>query len=111
MAVGRMSKFIEIISSTPTKDTEGFAVKGDTVLANVRAYMDERRGDEKWANMAAFSTATALFRFRSIPGVVIDTSLSIICDGIRYRIISAETVKGRGMYIDCLCERQEGTVR
>ena len=105
MAVGRMNRNIEIISTTPTKDAEGFATHSDTVCANVRAYMDERRGDEKWANMAAFSTATALFRFRRIPGVVIDTSLSIICDGIRYRIISAETIKGRGMYIDCLCEK------
>ena len=111
MAIGRMNKNIDIVSTAPVKDAEGFVTKGDNIIATVRAYMDERRGDEKWANMAAFSTATSMFRFRRIPGVVIDTSLFIICEGIRYRIISAENAKGRGMYVEVLCERQEGTVR
>ena len=40
MSFGRMNTFIEIISTTPTKDVEGFVTTGDTVLANVRAYFD-----------------------------------------------------------------------
>lgn len=102
-----MSTFIEIISTAPVKDAEGFAVHGDDVLAGVRAYKEDRHGDGKWANMAAFSSATALFRFRKIPGVAIDTSLYITCADGRYKIISAEDVKGRGMYVEVLAERIE----
>jgi hypothetical protein len=61
--------------------------------------------------MAPFSNATALFRFRKIPGLTVDTSHAILCEGVRYKIISAEDVKGRGMYVEALCEKQEGTVR
>ena len=50
-------------------------------------------------------------RFRKIPNVEIKTSLFIICGDEQYRIISAEDVRGRGMYIEVLAEKQEGTVR
>jgi len=105
-----MNTFIEIISTAPAKDAEGFVTTGDTILASVRAYRENRQGNEKWANMAAFSTATALFRFRKIPGVEINPSLYIVCADGRYRIISAEEVRGRGMYIEVTVEKQEGTV-
>jgi len=111
MSVGKMNTFINIVSTAPTKDAEGFATTGDHIRASVRAYMDERRGDEKWANMAAFSTANAMFRFRKILGLTVDTSLYIICEDKRYRIISAENIRGRGMYVEVLTEIQEGTVR
>jgi len=111
MSFGKMNKFIEILTATPTKDAEGFTSPGDTVLANVRVYKEDRHGNERWANMAAFSTATSMFRFRVIPGLKIDTSLFIICDGERFRILSAENVKERGMYIEVLAERLESTVR
>ncbi len=111
MSFGKMTSFIEIISTAPVKDSEGFAVPGDTVLANVRAYKEDRHGSEKWANMAAFSTATALFRFRRIPGVEIDTSLCIVCGGNRYRIVSVEDIRNKGMYIEVLTEIVEGSMR
>ena len=111
MAIGKMNKTIDIISTSPVKDAEGFVTKGDTVIATVRAYKEERHGNEKWANMAAFSTATALFRFRKIPGLVVDTTMFITDDSGRYRIVSTEDVRGRGMYIECLAEKQEGSVR
>jgi head-tail adaptor len=111
MSYGKMNQFIEILSTAPTKDAEGFANPGDTVLANVRAYREDRHGNERWANMAAFSAATSLFRFRAIPGLTVDTSLFIVCGGARFRILSAEDVKGRGMYVEVLVERLEGTVR
>ena len=104
MAYGKMNAFIDIISTEPIKDDEGFVSTGDIVLASVRAYMENRHGIEKWANMAAFSEATALFRFRNIPGLSIDTTLFIVCDGERYNIVSAEDVRSRGLYVECLCE-------
>ena len=111
MSYGKMNKFIEILTASPTKDAEGFTTPGDTVLANVRAYKEDRHGNERWANMAAFSAATSLFRFRAIPGLVVDTSLFILCKGERFRILSAEDVKGRGMYVEVLAEKLEATVR
>jgi len=105
MSYGKMNEFIDIISTEPVKDAEGFVTTGDNILASVRAYKEEQHGNEKWANRAAFSTATALFRFRKIPSVKITNSLVITCSDGRYNIVSVEDVKGRGMYIEVLAER------
>lgn len=106
-----MNIFIDIISTEPIKDDEGFVNTGDSVLASVRAYKEDRHGNEKWANLAAFSEATALFCFRKLPTLAITTSLVIVCDDGRYRIHSVEDVKGRGMYVEVLAEKIEPTVR
>ena len=107
----KMNTLVDIILTKPGKDAEGFAQLDSTILASVRAYKEERHGSEAWANRAAFSTATALFRFRRIPGVVIDTTLSIGCaDGV-YRILSVEDVRGRGMYVEVLAEKTESSMR
>ena len=111
MSFGKMNTFIDVITTEPVKDGEGFVNTGDYILASVRAYKEDRHGNEKWANRAAFSTATSLFRFRKIPGLVIDASLVIACADGRFRILSAEDVKGRGMYVEALAEKIEPTVR
>ncbi len=105
MSYGKMNDFIDVISTEPIKDAEGFVIKGDIILASLRAYKEDRHGNEKWANRAAFSTATALFRFRKTPNVEITTSLVITCSDGRYNIVRVEDVKGRGMYIEVLAER------
>jgi len=106
MSFGKMNTFVDIISTKPVKDSEGFAEKGDVILASVRAYKEDRHGSEKWANRAAFSQASALFRFRKIPNLEITTDLVLVCNDGRYNIISAEDVKGRGMYIEVLAEKE-----
>ena len=111
MSFGKMNIFIEILTTEPTKDAEGFVNTGDTILTKIKAYKEDRHGNETWANRAAFSTATALFRFRKQPSLEITTSLCIVCKDVRYRILSVEDVKGRGMYIEVLTEKLEGTVR
>lgn len=111
MSYGKMNTFIDIVTTATVKDADGFVTNGDHVVASVRAYKEDRHGNERWANMAAFSEATALFRFRKIPDVAITTSLFIVCDDEHYRIVSVEDVRGRGMYIEVLAEKQEGTVR
>jgi len=103
LSYGKMNTFIEIISTAPTKDTEGFVTHGDTILASIRAI--QRRSPtvmKRWANMAAFSEATAMFRFRKIPALTVDTAMFIICDGCRYNIVSAEDVRNRGMYVEVM---------
>lgn len=111
MSFGKMNTFIDIISTKPVKDDEGFVNTGDNILASLRAYKEDRHGNEKWANRAAFSEATALFRFRKMPSLEVTTSLVITCSGSRYRIHSIEDVKGRGMYVEVLAEKIESTVR
>lgn len=106
MSYGKMNTFVDIISTQPVKDSEGFATKADTVLASIRAYKEDRHGSESWANRAAFSEASALFRFRKIPVLEITTALVLVCADGRYNIVSVEDVKGRGMYTEVLAEKE-----
>lgn len=108
MSYGKMNKFAEIIRTHKYKDKEGFVKQGEHVLASVRVYQEGRHGSERWANLAAFSVATGLFRFRRIPRVKPTTHDYIVCEGKRYEIVSVEDVKGRGMYIEILAKISEG---
>lgn len=109
MSFGKMNTFIDIIQTIETKDTEGFAISDESVVASVRAYMEERHGTKMWANRAVFSTANVLFRFRKIPNINITTQMIIVCGGERYKILSVEDVRGRGMYIEVLAQRMEAS--
>ena len=103
MSIGQMRCFIDIVRSEITKDEDGFSAKTDVVLVSTRAYREGRHGSEKWANRAAFTDSTDLFRFRVIPGMEVTTDLVILCEGHRFEITSVENVKGRWMYIEVLC--------
>ena len=104
-----MSTHIFIALEMVTKDAEGFATKKDSILTSIHAYREGRHGSQKWVNRAAFSEATDLFRFRTIPGLAVTTEHVILCDGERYEITSVEDVKGRGMYLEVLAKRIEAT--
>lgn len=107
MSFGKMNSFIDIISIENIIDEEGFSEKVENVVASVRAYKEDRHGTQKWANMAAFSEATTLFRFRKILDVNITTKLYILHEGIRYDIVSVENVRERGMYIEVMAKKVE----
>lgn len=96
---------VQILSTETVKDAEGFATQRDVVLADIRAYHEARHGSERWANRAAFSEATDLFRFRAIPGMEISPKRFLLCEGCRYDITSVEDVKGRGMYVEVLAKK------
>ena len=104
MSFGKMNTFISIVEPRKTKDPEGFAATEDVVVASLRAYREGRHGSEKWANRAAFSEATDLFRFRCIPGVKVTSAMVIRCGNTRFNITSVEDVKGRGMYLEVLAK-------
>ena len=108
MSFGKMTENIEILTAVPGKDAEGFRIPGDTVIANVRAYFEPKNSTEKWRNNATFAEASALFRFRTIPGIKVDSTMVILCGGERYNIISAEDVRGRGMYVEVLAKGVSG---
>ena len=107
MSFGRMNTLISIAQEVVTKDAEGFTTKTDQALTSIFAYQEGRHGSQKWVNRAAFSEATDLFRFRTIPGLTVTTEHVILCDGERYEITSVEDMKGRGMYLEALAKRIE----
>jgi head-tail adaptor len=111
MSFGKMTTFIDIVSTVSIKDSEGFVTKGDNILASVRAYKEDRHGSERWTNMASFSSATTLFRFRKIPDLTVTTEMTIVCEDGRYQILSVEDVRNRGMYVEVLAEEIKPTVR
>lgn len=105
-----MTAEISIISVVAQKDAAGFATPQETVVATVRACREDKHGSERWANMAVFASATATFRFRSIPGVSITTAHIIRCGGAQFNILSVENVRGRGMYVEAVCEEVRPSV-
>ena len=102
MSFGKMNAQISLLQKQVTTDAEGFKSEQEIILASVRAYREGRHGSEKWANRAAFSDATDLFRFRVIPGITVATDMRILCGGQSFEITSVEDVKGRGMYVEAL---------
>lgn len=110
MSFGKMNGFADIVETRQIKDSEGFSHSEDEVLASVRVYREGRHGSQRWANLAAFSEATDLFRFRRIPGLTVTTDHFLVTADGRYDIVSVEDVKGRGMYIEVLAKKEVPTV-
>lgn len=109
MSFGKMNGFADIVITKRIKDSEGFSTTADEILASVRVYREGRHGSERWANLAAFSEATDLFRFRSIPGLAVTTDHILVCEDGRFEITSVEDVKGRGMYTEVLAKKVVAT--
>lgn len=109
MALGLMNKKAQLCIEREDIDKEGFNFKTVAVVAEMRVFVEGRHGSERWANLAAFTEATELFRFRRIPHLEITTKHYIICEGIRYNILSVENVKGRNMYTEVLAKRVEAS--
>ncbi len=107
MSFGKMNQQIQIVKVTNQKDSAGFSTKQDEVLATVHAYKDEKNAIEKWVNMATFSSATCLFRFRFIPNLDITADMAIISAPKRYKIVSVENVRNRNMYLEVLTTEVE----
>ncbi len=99
-----MNTFIDLLRTEQVTDPEGFRTEREVILASVRAYREGRHGSERWANRAAFTDDTDLFRFRAIPGLPITTDIVIACPSGRFGITSVEDVKGRGMYVEVLAK-------
>ena len=102
MSFGKMNQRIEILAPTTITDAEGFQSKELAVVVSVRAFREGRHGTSAWANRAAFTRATDLFRIRK-PSVVVDETMLIRTnDGELFEIDSVEDVRGRGRYLEIL---------
>ena len=109
MGLGLMNKRAQLCIETENIDAEGFNCKAVAVIVEIRVFVEGRHGSERWANLAAFTEATELFRFRRIPKLEITTKHYLICEGKRYDILSVENVKGRNMYTEVLAKRVEAS--
>ncbi len=105
MGLGLMNKKAQLVALSNTIDSEGFSGRTVQVLAYIRVFVEGRHGSERWANLAAFSEATELFRFRKIPNITVTTKHYIVYENERYDILSVENVKGRSMYIEVLAKK------
>lgn len=104
MGIGRMDHFIDIVEVTSNIDNDGFNLPTVKVLCSTRAFREGRHGSKAWANRAAFTEATELYRFRKIPDIKITDKYLIYEGDEHFEITSIEDVKGRGMYIEVLCK-------
>lgn len=104
-----MNKRARLCIESENIDSEGFNSRRVAVVAEMRVYVEGRHGSERWANLAAFTEATELFRFRRIPNIEITTKHYIICEGKRYDVLSVENVKGRNMYTEVLAKKVEAS--
>ncbi len=105
MSFGKMNTFIEILEIISPKDEEGFTRKDEKCLYKVRAYLEERHGSLKWANMAAYTKANAIFQIRKIPGFEIRPGMILRCNRGNFKVISAELIRSR--YIELATEKIE----
>lgn len=105
MGLGLMNKPAKLCEKTFVTDSEGFSSQRVAILADIRVFVEGRHGSERLANLAAFSEATELFRFRKIPSIKVTTKQYIIFEDEEYDILSVEDVKGRSMYIEVLAKK------
>ena len=105
MSFGKMNGFLTILRKEYTTDAEGFKKEIEDVVVQVRCYREGRHGSYRWANLAAFSEATDLFRFRRIPHFCFSTEYILVYNGERFKPLSVEDVKSRGMYVEVLAKR------
>ena len=100
MSYGKVTVQVVFYRRVYIKDEDGFTVPREEPVASVRAYFEPRNATEKWTNRAVLKEASALFRFRYIPAVKIDSSMVIDCLGERYNVVSVENVRQKNMYCE-----------
>ena len=102
MSYGKITVPIILYRIHYTKDKDGFTTSHEEPVASVRAFFEPRNTTEKWTNRAVLKEASALFRFRYVPNLRIDTSMVIDCLGERYNIVSVENVRQKNMYYEVI---------
>ena len=105
MSLGLMNKKAQLCAKANIIDSEGFFRPNVAVLAEIRVFVEEKHGSERWANLAAFSEATHIFRFRKIPNLDVTTKHYLIYNGEEYNILFVENVKGRNMYVEAMAKK------
>ena len=89
MGLGQMRHFIDIIALSHARDSAGFDIVAENVVATVRAEVEHRHASSAWLNRAAYTKATAIFRIRTHPAITVDESIDSIEQVGRYTVIEA----------------------
>lgn len=110
VGIGKMNSTANIISRSIGKDSEGFKAETETVKATCHCWHETRHSSRRWLNLAAFSTATDRFVLRIIPELTVVPGWFLECGGVRYKILSAENIRGRDMYLEIYAERVESSL-
>lgn len=110
MSLGRMNCLISIVKRTISTDSEGFKTEKETTVLETRCYHEQRHSSLRWTNLAAFSEATDRFVLRWVPGVTVEPGFFLDCHGTRYKILSAENVGERNMYLEIYAQRAVGSL-
>lgn len=105
MSYGKMNGFAALLAVKKDKDADGFVTDSEETVARFRAYREGRHGSVRWANLAAFSEATDLFRFRTLKDITVSTEHVLIYGGERFEIKSVEDVKGKGLYTEVFAKK------
>ena len=92
MSFGKMNGLALIKRHYKEKDSDGFKNDTDFVLASIHCYREGRHGSKRWMNLASFTDATDLFRFRAIPNLNITTDYVLEYEGEVFKILSVENV-------------------
>ena len=100
MSFGKMTVPVVFYKVRFVKDKDGFTTPCEEPVLFVRAYFEPKNTTEKWTNRAVLKDASALFRFRYVPSVRIDTAMVIDCLGERYNIVSVENPRQKNMYCE-----------
>lgn len=104
LSYGKMNTFVDLIEKQKVKDADGFVTETNVIVASFRAYYEPKHGSKKWVNRTQLFEATALFCFRAISGIKVNTDMVLTCEHGRFEITSVEDVKGRGMYIEVMAK-------
>lgn len=100
MSFGLMRETITLLSPRRATDPAGFATARLVEVGRVRAFVEQRRATSAWVNRASYTSATTLFRFRTIPYLSVDERMFIRHAGRVYAIDGVEVLRGR--YVEVL---------
>lgn len=103
MSVGLLREHITIHQPIIATDSAGFTTRQLVEVARVRAFVEHRRATSAWVNRAAYTSATTLFRIRTIAKVTLDERIVITWRGQRFEVESVEDLRGR--YVEILAHR------
>lgn len=102
MSFGKMNQQLMFFDKSFTTTPAGFQEGFYRLVRVVRGYREGRHGNAAWANRAAFTKSTDLFRIRAIPDLKLDESMLILHGGQWFEIDSIEDIRGQGRYLEIL---------
>ena len=109
--LGKMRHWIHIVRKVTENDSAGFEVFVEYEhIMSTRATMELKQMNEFWINIATFSKADTLFKFRKKPGIEFDASMVILIGNLdnpntgTYNILSIDETKSANLYYEVFAQ-------